>query len=68
MGFLAENAIDMAHITSMAYFQTQKARLVAKIAQDEKYYSAGKVILKRIKAKEQLQLAKHNLPIDSILG
>ena len=58
----------MAHITLMAYFQTRKARLVAKIAQDEKYYSAGKVILKRIKAKEQLQLAKHNLPIDSILG
>ena len=52
----------------MAHFQAQKARLVAKIAQDEKYYSAGKVILKRIKAKEQLQLAKHNLPIDSILG
>ena len=45
-----------------------KARLVAKISQNEKYYDQGKKILKDIKAKEQLQLAKHNLPIDSILG
>ena len=45
---------------------TLLARLVAKISKDEKYYAHGKVILKKLKAKEQLQLAKHNLPIDSV--
>ena len=48
------------------------ARFVAKLMSAkgarESCYKKGKEILKRIKAQEQLQQARHELPIDSILG
>ena len=44
------------------------SRLVAKLSSNKNLYKRGKEILKRIKATEQLQQARHQLPIDSILG
>jgi len=44
------------------------SRFVAKLASNKSLYKKGKEILKRIHATEQLQQARHQLPIDSILG
>ena len=43
------------------------SRFVGKLASKKDLYKRGKEILKRLHASEQLQQAKHQLPIESIL-